>query len=63
MKPMHDNNLLRLNEVLSIVPVSRSTWYAGMKSGQYPAPVRISSRRVAWRANDIAKVVASGVAQ
>ncbi|MGE4126379.1 MAG: helix-turn-helix transcriptional regulator [Pusillimonas sp.] len=63
MKPMHDNNLLRLNEVLSIVPVSRSSWYAGMKSGQYPASVRVSARRVAWRASDIAKLVASGVAQ
>lgn len=57
------DNLLMLSEVLSLVPVSRSTWYAGMKSGQYPAPVRISARRVAWRANDIAKIVAAGVVQ
>lgn len=62
MTPL-SNNLLSLSEVLSIVPVSRSTWYAGMKTGRYPAPVRISARRLAWRANDIAKVIASGVAQ
>lgn len=57
------HTLLTLSEVLSLVPVSRSTWYAGMKAGQYPSPIRISSRRVAWRANDIAKVIATGVAQ
>lgn len=62
MKPINDN-LLRLHEVLSIVPVSRSSWYTGVKSGQYPAPVRLSARRVAWRASDITKLVAGGASQ
>lgn len=45
--------LWRLPDVLKHVPLSRSTWLAGVKSGRYPQPVRLSNRRVVWRAADI----------
>ena len=44
---------LRLPEVLKVIPVSRSTWYRGVKSGIYPEPLRISTRSSAWRINEI----------
>jgi prophage regulatory protein len=44
---------LRLKQVLQLFPVGQSTWYAGVKAGKYPAPVRLSERCVAWRAKDI----------
>jgi predicted DNA-binding transcriptional regulator AlpA len=45
---------LRLRQVLSIVPVSKSTWWAGVKSGRYPQPSRsLGVRITAWRAEDI----------
>lgn len=50
--------LWRLPQVLAHVPVSRSTWFAGVKAGRYPQPVRLSDRRVAWRAVDIRAFVA-----
>ena len=37
----------------AIFPVSRSTWFAGVKSGKYPQPVKISRRCVAWKVEDI----------
>ena len=37
----------------AIIPVSKSTWWAGVKSGRYPAPVKLSERVTAWRADDI----------
>lgn len=37
----------------AIVPVSRSTWLNGCKSGKYPKPVKLSPRTTAWRASDI----------
>jgi prophage regulatory protein len=40
--------LLRLPEVLKIIPVSRSTWYEGVRRGHYPKPVRLSVRTSAW---------------
>ena len=45
--------LLRLPKVLEIIPVSRSSWWAGIKQGRYPAPVRLSARAVAWKSEDI----------
>ena len=45
--------LLRLPEVLRLVPVSKSTWYRGIRKGIYPAPVKLSSRAVAWWHGDI----------
>lgn len=36
-----------------ILPVSRSTWLAGVRSGRYPKPVKLAARRVAWRVEDI----------
>jgi prophage regulatory protein len=40
--------LLRLPDVLNIIPVSRSTWYEGVRLGHYPKPVRLSARTSAW---------------
>lgn len=45
--------LLILPTVLDQVTMSRSGWLQGVKDGRYPAPVRLSPRRVAWRQSDI----------
>ncbi|MGV8059792.1 MAG: helix-turn-helix transcriptional regulator [Smithellaceae bacterium] len=39
-----------------IIPVSRSTWWAGVRSGRYPAPVKLSSRCSAWAEEAIDKL-------
>lgn len=36
-----------------IIPVSKSTWYAGVKSGRYPKSYEVSVGRVVWRGSDI----------
>lgn len=60
--PSTPTTLLRLREVLRRVPVSRSTWYAGVAQGRFPQPVRLGARSVAWRASDIDSLVQMGVA-
>mgnify|MGYP001002064295 CR=1 FL=1 len=52
-------SLLKLKEALAEVRVSRSTWYAGIKEGIYPPPVKIGKRAVAWRKADIEKLIHS----
>lgn len=59
MATTHPEALLRLPAVLQKFPVSRAKWYAGVKSGVYPAPVRLSSRCVAWRESQITALIAS----
>ncbi len=44
-----------------IYPVSASTWWAGVRSGRFPKPVKLGPRTTAWRVEDIrALVTASG---
>jgi len=52
-----NKGLLRLPEVLKIIPVSRSTWYLGVKNRDYPAPVKIGRRAVAWHPHEIQALV------
>lgn len=40
----------------AIIPVSKSTWWAGVSSGRYPKPVKLSTRCTAWRISDIWKL-------
>lgn len=49
---------LRLEAVLTILPVSRSTWYAGIKKGIYPQPSKKLGERIAmWHVDDIRQLV------
>jgi prophage regulatory protein len=57
--------LLRLWQILGIrrkgippiIPVSKSTWWAGVKSGKYPKPVKLSARCTCWYVEDIRKLM------
>lgn len=48
-----DGRLLRLKQVLEIIPVGKSTWWKGVKEGRYPQPVKLGPRTTAWVAADI----------
>ena len=51
---------LRIQQVLALIPVSRSTWWAGVRSGRYPQPTRALGERItAWSAEDIREFIAS----
>ncbi len=47
----------RLPKVLSVVPVSRSAWWAGVKSGRYPQPVKLGPRTTVWRISDLRALI------
>jgi len=56
--------LLRLATIIGpggLIPVSRSTWWAGVKSGRYPAPVKLGPTITVWRVEDIMGLVERGV--
>ena len=52
-----ETGFLRLPQVLAVFPVSRSSWWAGVKEGKYPQPVKLSPRCTAWRAEDIRTLI------
>ena len=42
----------------AIIPVSKSTWWAGVKSGRFPQPTKaLGARITAWRVADIRALV------
>ncbi len=45
--------LLRIQDVERLTHRSRSSIYRDVKSGQFPPPVKIGKRAVAWRHADI----------
>jgi prophage regulatory protein len=41
-----------------VIPVCKSTWWAGVKSGRFPQPVRTLGPRItAWRVEDIRALI------
>jgi prophage regulatory protein len=47
--------LLRRPEVEARTGLSRSTLYEWMKRGEFPQPVKLGARIVAWRESDVAE--------
>lgn len=54
-----ETGFVRLPEVLKVFPVSKSTWWAGVKEGRYPKPVKLGPKMTAWRVEDIRELIAS----
>ena len=54
---LSENAFLRLPQVLALIPISKSAWWAGCKTGRYPKPIKLSPRTTAWRSADIAALV------
>lgn len=54
---------LRLPQVLKLIPVSRSTWWSRVRTGDFPAPVKLGPRMTAWRVEDIRALIESLSAQ
>jgi prophage regulatory protein len=51
--------LVRLSDILRVMPIGRTTWWKGVKSGVFPKGIKFASNVTAWRAEDIRKLIAS----
>jgi len=59
--------LLRLNQIVgnpkanppipAIIPVSKSSWWNGVKSGKFPKPYKLGERTTVWRVEDILALI------
>jgi prophage regulatory protein len=64
------NALLRLSQIIGnpkavppsppIVPVSKSTWWAGVKDGRFPQPFKLSPGVTVWRSEDVYALIQKG---
>lgn len=41
----------------ALIPISRTSFLNGVKSGKYPKPVKLGERTTAWRVSDIRTLI------
>jgi predicted DNA-binding transcriptional regulator AlpA len=51
--------LLRLAQILRLIPVSKSTWWAGVKTKRFPQPIKLTARTTCWRAGEVLALIDS----
>ncbi len=44
----------------ALLPICKSTWWEGIKSGRYPKGVKLGPRITAWRVEDIKRLIDEG---
>ncbi|PCI97648.1 MAG: transcriptional regulator [Alphaproteobacteria bacterium] len=54
-----ETGFIRLNTVLELIPIGKSSWWNGVRDGIYPQPVTIGQRVTAWRVEDIKELIQS----
>jgi prophage regulatory protein len=52
-----ETGFVRLPDVLRHFPVSKSTWWAGVRSGRYPAALKLAPRITVWRVEHIRDLI------
>lgn len=63
MDELRIEGFLRLKQIIgdktspAIIPISKSSWWAGVKKGIYPQPIKLSERTTVWRAADIRRLI------
>jgi prophage regulatory protein len=65
--PIPETGYLRLSQIIGaprknppippIIPVSRSCWLAGCKTGCFPSPVHLGPKLVVWKVEDIRALI------
>lgn len=59
-----ETGVVRLAEFLPLLPISRSTWWAGVKTGRYPKAIHYAEKNITvWKVEDIRVVVKATIAE
>ncbi len=67
MIEIHKTGFLRLPQIIGnpksdppiqpLIPISKSGWWAGVKSGRYPKPIKLGPKTTVWKAEDIRALI------
>lgn len=52
-----ETGFLRLADVLKLVPVCKTVWYNGVRSGDFPQPVALGKRARGYRVEDVRALI------
>ena len=56
-KTLPETGFIRINDVLELIPIGKSSWWNGIQEGIYPKPVCIGKRVSAWRVEDVRALI------
>lgn len=69
MHQLPETGFLRLAQIIgnphanppipALIPVKKSCWWAGVKSGRFPAAIKLGPRVTVWRVEDIRALIAN----
>lgn len=54
------SGFLRLSSIIAPagpLPIGRSTWWRGVKSGRFPKPIKLGPNTTVWKADDIQSLI------
>jgi prophage regulatory protein len=54
------DRLLRLKDIVGpsgLLPISKSSWWKGIREGRYPAGIKIAPRTTAWRKSSVLALI------
>lgn len=67
--PLPETGYVRLPQIIGnpkaippippIIPICKSSWWAGVKSGRYPRAIKLSSKVTVWKVEDIRALIES----
>ena len=60
-----EDGFVRLSQIVGdpkakqpgVIPIGKSSWWEGVKSGHFPQPVKLGPRITAWRVEDIRALI------
>jgi prophage regulatory protein len=55
------DRLVRLNEVLTLLPISSASWWNGVRAGKYPRGIKLGPKTTCWRLSEITALAERGV--
>lgn len=71
MDKLPETGYLRIKQILGnkhsqppippIIPIGKSSWWEGVKSGRFPKPVKLGPRTTVWRVEDIRQLISNGI--
>jgi prophage regulatory protein len=67
---VQQNSFLRIRDICGdrnanppippLIPIARSSWWQGVKTGRFPQPIKLGPKTTVWRASDIQALIQGG---
>ncbi|MDL2259325.1 AlpA family phage regulatory protein [Deltaproteobacteria bacterium OttesenSCG-928-K17] len=55
--PLPQEGFVRLPQVLHVLGIGKTTFWEGIKTGRFPAPLKLGPRTSVWKVEDIRNLI------